>query len=133
MAPANPPASALKVGSIDHINMSVKNLAETVTFYSKLFGFSVKKDQPDMASQIIGNDRIKLCLYEDPNLKIEEGINHFGFYVENFAEILAVCKSLGVPVLYGGEVAWAEKTKSVYVTDPSGYTIELSDVQGGGL
>jgi len=49
------------------------------------------------------------------------------------AEILAACKSLGVPVLYGGEVSWAEKTKSVYVTDPSGYTIELSDVQGGGL
>jgi len=37
-----------------------------------------------------------------------------------------------VKILYGGEVDW-EKSKSVYVVDPSGYEIELSQLVGGGL
>lgn len=123
----------LKPTSIDHINMSVKNLKDSVAFYEKLFGFTVKKDQADQASKIIGNGRILLCMYEDPVLKIEEGINHFGFHVENFAEIEETCRKLGIPVLYGGPVTWEEKTRSLYVTDPSGYAIELSETPGGGL
>jgi lactoylglutathione lyase len=123
----------LRPRSIDHINMSVKSLSETVDFYGKLFGFTVKKDQPEQASKIIGNDKILLCLYEDPALKVEEGINHFGFHVENFGEIEATCRKLGIPVLYGGPVTWEEKTRSLYVTDPSGYAIELSETPGGGL
>ena len=123
----------LRAGSIDHINMSVKNLKESVEFYSKLFGFTLKKDQPDMASVIIGNDRIKLCLYQDPSLQIEAGINHFGFHIDNFDEIEFLCVDLGVEVLYAGQVTWEEKTKSLYIVDPNGYTIELSKTQGGGL
>ena len=122
----------LKTISIDHINMSVRNLKESLDFYKKLFGFAVKKEQQKDNSKIIGNDNIKLCLYENPNLEKGNGINHFGFYTENFDKIIETCKSLGVRVLYGGEVNWG-KSKSIYVEDPNGYVIELSNKQGGGL
>ena len=125
--------SIVRAGSIDHVNMSVRDLDKSVAFYSKIFGFTVKKDQPDMRSKIIGNDRIKLCLYEDPEIHVEAGLNHFGFHVDNFDEVIRICIDHGVPVLYGGAVDWEEKTKSVYVTDPTGYTIELSNTPGGGL
>ena len=124
--------TTLSASSIDHVNMTVKNLKESVEFYGKLFGFEVREDQPDEDSKIIGNDTIKLCLYEDPKMSPEGGISHFGFHVENFEETVRVCKSLGVEVLYGGEVSW-KSSLSVYIKDPSGYVIELSNIQGGGL
>ncbi|CAD6522285.1 Glyoxalase/bleomycin resistance protein/dioxygenase [metagenome] len=122
----------LNATSMDHVNMIVKNLDESVEFYKNLFGFEVKKEQPEDKSKIIGNSNIKLCLYEDPQMKPEGGIAHFGFHVENFDEIMDICKSLGVKIYYDGPVQF-EKSRSVYISDPSGYDIELSEVIGGGL
>jgi len=122
----------LKVSSIDHINMSVKNLAQSVEFYKNLFGFEIKKEQPEEKSKIIGNDNVKLCLYEDSEMKPEGAIAHFGFHVENFDEIINICTSLGVKIYYDGPVQF-EKSRSIYISDPNGYDIELSEVFGGGL
>ena len=126
----------LDATSIDHINMKVKNLAESVQFYRNLFSFEIKQEEnpnkTDVPSKIIGNNSIKLCLYEVPDMSPEGGIAHFGFHIDNFSEVIAKCKDLGVQILYGGEVDW-EKSKSVYVVDPSGYEIELSEISGGGL
>lgn len=121
----------LRASSIDHVNMNVNDLEESVAFYRDLFGFELKKDQPEQQSQIIGNDAIKLCLYENPEGVSQSGINHFGFHVENFEEIEARCEAMGVRLLYGG-VQW-EHSKSFYIRDPNGYEIELSEVDGGGL
>ena len=116
--------------------MKVKNLADSIAFYLGLFGFEVKQDEnpnkADAPSKIIGNDSIKLCLYEVPGMSPEGGIAHFGFHVENFSDVITKCKELGVEILYGGEVDW-ENSKSVYIVDPSGYEIELSEFSGGGL
>jgi catechol 2,3-dioxygenase-like lactoylglutathione lyase family enzyme len=126
----------LKATSIDHVNMKVKNLADSVEFYFNLFGFEIKQeDNPnktDVPSKIIGNNSIKLCLYEVPTVSPEGGIAHFGFHISNFDEVITKCRELKVQILYGGEVDW-EKSKSVYIVDPSGYEIELSEISGGGL
>jgi len=128
--------TALFATSIDHINMKVKNLAESVQFYRSLFSFEIKQEEnpnkTDVPSKIIGNDSIKLCLYEVPDMSPEGGIAHFGFHVSNFDEVIAKCTDQGVEILYGGAVDW-EKSKSVYIVDPSGYEIELSEISGGGL
>lgn len=127
----------LKATSMDHVNMNVKNLTQSVEFYRNLFGFEIRKadnspNKLDAPSQIIGNDSIKLCLYEDPQMSTSGGIAHFGFHVANFDQIMGKCKELNVEVLYGGPVEF-EKSRSVYIKDPSGYDIELSEVSGGGL
>ncbi len=125
-------AKTLKATSMDHVNITVKNLDESVEFYKSLFGFEIKKEQPEDKSKIIGNNNIKLCLYEDPEMRPEGAIAHFGFHVENFNEIMQICKSLDVKVYYNGPVQF-EKSRSIYISDPSGYDIELSEVLGGGL
>jgi lactoylglutathione lyase len=125
-------SKTLKATSMDHVNMTVKNLEESVEFYKNLFGFEIKKEQPEDKSKIIGNDNIKLCLYEDSEMKPEGAIAHFGFHVENFDEIMGICESLGVKVYYDGPVQF-EKSRSIYISDPSVYDIELSEVLGGGL
>jgi predicted enzyme related to lactoylglutathione lyase len=126
----------LRAVSIDHINMKVKNLEQSVEFYRSLFGFEVKKgDNPnkmDVPSKIIGNNSIKLCMYEIPDMSPEGGIAHFGFNIENFDDIVSKCKEYGVQILYGGPIDW-EKSRSVYIVDPSGYEVELGEVSGGGL
>jgi len=126
----------LKATSIDHVNMKVKDLEQSVKFYKNLFGFEIKQEENanklDAPSKIIGNDAIKLCLYEVPDMSPDGGIAHFGFNVTNFNEIIEKCKELGVEILYGGTVDW-EKSKSVYIVDPSGYELELGEVSGGGL
>ena len=126
----------LKATSIDHVNMKVKDLEQSVKFYKNLFGFEIKQEENanklDAPSKIIGNDAIKLCLYEVPDMSSDGGIAHFGFNVTNFNEIIEKCKELGVEILYGGTVDW-EKSKSVYIVDPSGYELELGEVSGGGL
>jgi len=128
--------NSLKATSIDHVNMKVKNLEQSVKFYKNLFGFEIKQEENanklDVPSKIIGNDTIKLCMYEIPDMSPEGGIAHFGFNVANFNEIIAKCEDLKVEVLYGGIVDW-ETSKSVYIVDPSGYEIELGEVPGGGL
>lgn len=126
----------LEATSIDHVNMKVKDLKQSVKFYKNLFGFEIKQEENpnkiDAPSKIIGNDAIKLCMYEIPDMSPEGGIAHFGFNIANFNEIIQKCEELGVEVLYGGIVDW-DKSKSVYIVDPSGYEIELGEISGGGL
>ena len=126
----------LTATSIDHVNMKVKDLEKSVEFYKNLFGFEIKQEENpnkiDATSKIIGNDSIKLCMYEIPDMSPEGGIAHFGFNIANFDEVITRCKELGVEVLYGGIVDW-DKSKSVYIVDPSGYEIELGEIPGGGL
>jgi len=127
----------LKATSMDHVNMNVQNLEKSVTFYKNLFGFEIRKEDNspnklDAPSKIIGNDSIKLCLYEDPQMSPAGGIAHFGFHIANFDKIMDKCKELNVEVLYDGPVEF-EKSRSVYIKDPSGYDIELSKISGGGL
>jgi lactoylglutathione lyase len=124
----------LRTSGIDHLNLQVIKLSESVEFYSRLFGFKILKEEREYDGAIIGNDRVKLCLYEDPDFKgyKKNGMNHFCLHVENFDEILEACKKQGVKVNYGGIVPW-EKSDSVYIEDPNGYEIELSRVWGGGL
>ena len=77
--------NSLKATSIDHVNMKVKNLNQSVEFYKNLFGFEIKQEENqnkiDVPSKIIGNDAIKLCLYEVPDMSPEGGIAHFGFNI----------------------------------------------------
>jgi lactoylglutathione lyase len=124
----------LKTSGIDHLNLEVKNLAGSVEFYKSLFGFKVLKDQPEDDSKIIGNDKVKLCLYESSKFKGFEknGFYHFGLHIENFDDIIKKCEEMNVKLFYGGPVQW-EKSKSIYIVDPNGYEIELTEIFGGGL
>ncbi len=124
----------LKVNGIDHLNMEVINLNETVEFYNQLFGFTVKMEQPAENSKIIGNEKVKLCLYqtEDFHGYTKKGFHHFGLHIENFEEVMNKCKEMGIEIFYGGPLKW-EKSTSIYIKDPNGYEIELTEVFGGGL
>lgn len=126
------------IKQIDHINMRVKDLNESIDFYSRLFGFEMKEDRRKEHEPwaIIGLSNVAyLCLYEHPGKEIpREGltINHFGLVLTDFDEALAKLEEHGVPILYGGPVDWP-KSRSIYIKDPNGHEIELAEYVGGRL
>ncbi len=98
---------------IDHINMTVKDLAESVKFYHDLFGFIVLKEQPEENSKIIGDAHVKLCLYQGEDAGDRKGIAHFGFNIEEFGKNTYVIKSYPAPA---GEIKHIKEFIREFIT-----------------
>jgi len=128
----------IEISQIDHINMNVNNLSESIEFYRANFGFKVMEDQSedDEPWAIIGiPDTAYLCLYECPGRKKPgDGmtINHFGLVLKDFEQTLRTLETRGIEILYGGPLQWP-RSRSIYIVDPSGHEIELVEKIGGGL
>lgn len=126
--------TALQTKGIDHLNLEVADLQKTVDFYDKLLGFKVLEDCPSDNGKIIGNNSAKLCVYETGTFNRYEklGLHHIGFNIENFDDVEARCKELDIEILYGSVVDWPG-SRSIYIKDPTGYELELTEVWGAGL
>ncbi len=126
--------SMLQTTGIDHLNLEVADLKKSVEFYEKLFGFEVLEDCPADNGKIIGTKAAKLCLYETPGFQEyrKVGLHHIGFNIENFDDVERRCAELGIDVMYGGTVNWPG-SRSIYIQDPNGYELELTEVWGAGL
>jgi lactoylglutathione lyase len=124
----------LKTTGIDHLNLTVRSLDESCRFWEDLLGFKILENIPEQNGKIIGNGRAFLALYEDPNFSFTDktGFNHLSFHIENFEDAEALCSKMGIEIGYGGIIEW-EKSRSIYINDPNGYEVELSEVWGGGL
>ncbi|MGB4839356.1 MAG: VOC family protein [Saprospiraceae bacterium] len=116
---------------MDHVHFFVRDLDRTLQYYNELFGFKIYEGSLDEGFMIIGNEDIKLCLMENP--KIEHfhsgGFCHFGFHVRDYDDVKKIIQDS--KLLYT-ESEW-EYSRSLYIKDPDGYTIELSENKGGGL
>lgn len=122
----------IRLTRVDHINMTVQELDRSAAFYRSVFGF-VEKEAGERGGRrwaILGvPDRLYLCLYETGEPVASEGVNHFGFHVEDFDAAAEDLRARGIAtesVDYGA-------SRSLYVSDPDGYEIELSERLGGGL
>ncbi|MBT3984492.1 MAG: VOC family protein [Bacteriovoracaceae bacterium] len=129
----------LSVSGLDHLNLNVVNLQESINFYNLLFGFEVKEQGISASGSsyaIIGaSDAAYLCLYENLDRPVEgdrskKYLNHLGFHVSNYGHVKAALDKLNIPIEqeYG-----YEKSNSIYVLDPSGIEIEISEKFGGDL
>ncbi|MBT4792565.1 MAG: VOC family protein, partial [Halobacteriovoraceae bacterium] len=86
----------LNLKGIDHINMRVTNLNESVRFYQQLFNF--KEVEAGFSSsneryKIIGTSRVAfLALYESNEPIKADHVGHIGFNITNFDEVLNTVK-----------------------------------------
>jgi catechol-2,3-dioxygenase len=127
-------AEGIKV-TIDHVNMSVADLAESLQWYFEIFGFSVvESGQSDEGRPwaIVKSGDCMLCLYEETGRgKREEAqdgphvIYHFGLRVRDREAWEDLIATKAVRVLYGGAYKHPHST-SWYVQDPSGHEIEVA-------
>ncbi len=124
----------LRSNGIDHLNLHVQSLEKTVDFYHRLLGFRELEDLPDDNGKIIGDAKAKLAIYEVEGFPHYEkhGLSHIGFNIANFDDVEGRCSEIGAEILYGGVVQWPG-TRSIYVKDPNGYELELTEVWGADL
>lgn len=132
----------LNFNGIDHINMNVKNLEESISFYKKLFGFEVKESGKfsfkKVPFAIIGKSGLgMLCLYEKKELKENDKSHfaHIGFNIDFIPNLIQKLKDLKVEIVNYNESGIIDypDSQSIYIKDPSGYEIELSKSFAGKL
>ncbi|MDR6676243.1 VOC family protein [Pseudomonas oryzihabitans] len=129
----------IKISCIDHIQLDVASIEESLDFYGRVFGFETKEVGIRASTRwmtIGANQTLYLCMHEYPegrgvkNNGLE--ITHFGILVEEFDRVLSQLREHGVQLLPNYEVQY-HSSRSVYFIDPNGYKIEISEKYGGGI
>jgi catechol 2,3-dioxygenase-like lactoylglutathione lyase family enzyme len=92
---------------IDHIAITIKNIKESIDWYQKHFKCKVVYEDETWAYLEFGNIRLALVV-------ASQHPSHIAFQVENAAK-------------YGALTSHRDGTKSVYIHDPAGNTIEMVD------
>ena len=120
---------------IDHINLTVENLEQSIEWYSNTFGFEMKEKGIGVRGQawvIVGKDDSMIAMNEykllsaETNLQSEfHKINHFGIRISKEKAWEKKINEYQIKVYYGG-VVQHPFSKSWYIKDPSGHEIEVS-------
>ncbi|MCK1985994.1 MULTISPECIES: VOC family protein [unclassified Peribacillus] len=131
--------SIIEVDLIDHIQLDVANLEESISFYSKVFGFELIEIGVRATTRwaIVGNKaNIFLCMHEFAEGRDIENqgleITHFGLIVRDFDNTLEKLKSHNVELFYDHLIEY-HSSRSIYFRDPNGYKLEISERIGGGI
>src|SRR5262252_1468935 len=115
---------------MNHVGISVPNIAEAVTYYTEKMGYreafrvNDDKGQPRLVyMQISKNTFLEL---QPANAQRPAGFNHYGLHVENVAQAVAKFKASGVTVSDPN----TSDTKAILanITDPYMGRIELAEL-----
>lgn len=109
-----------------HVHVAVEDLTASVGFYSKLFGQSPSKQQPDYAKWMLDDPRVNFAISARGH---GVGVNHFGFQAESPEELASLKQLAEVAsdgqVLDQGEAACCyAKSEKHWTVDPQGLAWE---------
>jgi catechol 2,3-dioxygenase-like lactoylglutathione lyase family enzyme len=104
-----------------HVHTTVRDLEESVRFYSTLFGEEPVRREPDYAKWMLEDPRVNFAI---STWGKEPGVDHLGFQVDDEAELGAIAERLEQA---GHAVAGEKNTTCCYavsdkhwVVDPAG-------------
>ena len=133
IAPAPAP---IRVKTLDHVTLIVKDLEASRRFYCDLLGME-QIDRPRFSFGgswfQAGNAQIHLILEHDQSgpsgentadLRKSSRNRHFAFEVDDGLATAAKLKELGVPIFSGPQFR-PDGAVQVFVTDPDGHVVEL--------
>ena len=121
---------------LDHINLTVANLNESIEWYKKIFSFELAESGTTPLGTKWGivafNDNM-ICMSEDPKRisadKFEDEsahqIYHFGIRISDENEWRQIVTRYSLKLYYGG-INDYPSSRSWYIQDPSGHSIEVS-------
>ena len=126
---------------LDHINLSVKDLKNSIDWYGRVFGFELVESGITANGKkwgIVAFNDYMICMSEFAERtdadKIEDRsahqIFHFGIRVSDLNRWNQTVKDHQLKLYYGGEIKYPT-SKSWYVHDPSGHEIEVSYTEQG--
>jgi catechol-2,3-dioxygenase len=70
-----------------HVHVSVKDLGESIGFYSKLFGAAPTVEKADYAKWMLEDPRVNFAISQRGRAA---GVNHLGFQVDSSEELAAL-------------------------------------------
>lgn len=117
-----------------HIHVGVKNLENSIAFYSTLFGEKPSKIKDDYAKWMLEDPKINFAI---STRMLKEGVDHLGIQVEESDDLIDIknrLKNADLGVYAEGETTccYAESDKA-WVKDPSGIAWEayhtMNDVE----
>jgi catechol 2,3-dioxygenase-like lactoylglutathione lyase family enzyme len=128
---------------LDHVNLTVRNLNESIKWYEQVFGFKKveggrRSDKVPWAILAVEDSMLALYEYPEKNPAPDFGdspahqMNHFGLRILDREAWEKTVKTHSLRVKFGGAVEYPHST-SWYVTDPSGHEIEVSFTGGAPL
>lgn len=136
----------IKVNAIDHVNIIVNDLEESILFYHKIFNFKIMEDSriDNISPNKLGTPYVimgvKECAYLALSQSLQKGdgqnkgpihIAHFGFHVTDFDTVITKLKAAAVTFSYGEKFLEWPHSRSIYILDPNGHEIELVERFGG--
>jgi lactoylglutathione lyase len=130
------PQPPIRVKTLDHVTLVVKDLEASRRFYCDLLGMR-QVQRPGFSFDgrwfQAGNTQIHLILEHDrsgpsgektADLQKSSRNRHFAFEVDDGRAAAAALTGLGVPILSGPQVR-PDGAVQVFVTDPDGHVVEL--------
>ena len=114
-----------------HVHLSVANLADSVRFYSTVFGVPPTVAKADYAKWMIEDPRLNFAISQRGHAP---GLNHLGLQVDSDAELGELREAVAraaLPVTDepGASCCYAKSDK-YWVTDPQGVAWETSHTLG---
>lgn len=121
---------------LDHINLTVENLNESIQWYRKVFGFElVESGTTELGVRwgIVAFNDSMICMTEFVGRSLADmaeeksvhRIYHFGIRVTDIEKWQQTIQENKLKLYYGGQIEYPN-SKSWYVHDPSGHEIEVS-------
>lgn len=110
-----------------HVHVSVKDLDESIGFYSKLFGSAPTVSQPGYAKWMLDDPRINFAIsHQQCGSTI--GINHLGLQVDSDEELAALETRFAAAGLAGvaehGATCCYARSDKTWLQDPQGIAWE---------
>jgi glyoxylase I family protein len=121
---------------LEHVNMSVADLDQSIAFYEKLLGLKVRwrgTTASGLPAAHVGDERHYLALFEIGERAHTEanyeqlGLNHFGFVVDDLKEAKRKLADLHVTPTMEADYAPGHR---LYFLDPNGIEVELVQYDG---
>jgi catechol 2,3-dioxygenase-like lactoylglutathione lyase family enzyme len=115
---------------LNHVALSVPNLDEAVSYYTRTMGFPEAFRSVDEKGQVtlvyVQISKNTFVELQPANPQRPPGINHFGLHVENMPAAIAMFKQRGANVTDSR----VSPTKAILanITDPNGVRIELAEL-----
>ncbi len=117
-----------------HIHVGVKNLEESIRFYSTLFGEKPAKQKPDYAKWMLEDPKVNFAI---STLTHSTGVDHLGIQVDEsheLEEITERLKKADLGVYDEGETTCCyARSNKAWVSDPAGVPWEtyqtMADVE----
>lgn len=121
-----------------HVHVAVRDLAESIAFYSKLFGQAPARQEDDYAKWMLDYPRINFAISDR---SAATGLDHFGFQVEDeaaLADLKAQAQSAGAAILEQGETQCCyARSEKHWTVDPQGlaweHFVTMGDARAFGI